>query len=139
MKKGLEEIVPDVRDAFRTLRKSPGFTIVAVFTLGLGIGANTAIFSLLHAAIFQPLGYPKPEQIGRRVRPRFGEATPWVTVVGVAKDVKQGGVDRATGTELYLLLDQSPPFVPRASIRSWRSGASSNWRQSAIPDAASAP
>jgi predicted permease len=48
------------------------------------------------------------DPIGRRVRPRFGDQTPWVTVVGVATDVKQGGIEQATGTELYLLLDQLP-------------------------------
>jgi putative ABC transport system permease protein len=52
------------------------------------------------------------DPIGRRVRPRFGNETPWVTVVGVARDVKQGGVDRATGTELYLLLEQLPQVFP---------------------------
>ena len=52
------------------------------------------------------------DPIGRRVRPRFGDETPWVTVVGVAKDVKQGGVGRATGTELYLLLEQLPRIFP---------------------------
>jgi putative ABC transport system permease protein len=52
------------------------------------------------------------DPVGRRVRPRFGDETPWVTVVGVAKDVKQGGVDRATGTELYLLLEQLPQVFP---------------------------
>jgi predicted permease len=52
------------------------------------------------------------DPIGRRVRPRFGDQTPWVTVIGVAKDVKQGGVDRPTGTELYLLLDQLPRIFP---------------------------
>jgi predicted permease len=52
------------------------------------------------------------DPIGRRVKPRFGNETPWVTVVGVAKDVKQGGVDRATGTELYLLLEQLPQVFP---------------------------
>ena len=59
------------------------------------------------------------DPIGRRVRPRFGDETPWVTVIGVAKDVKQAGVDRPTGTELYLLVDQLPrifPGIPAARL-----------------------
>jgi putative ABC transport system permease protein len=52
------------------------------------------------------------EPIGRRVRPSFGDQTPWVTVVGVAGDVKQAGVDKPTGTELYLLFDQLPRVFP---------------------------
>jgi ABC-type antimicrobial peptide transport system permease subunit len=53
------------------------------------------------------------------VRPRFGDQTPWVTVIGVAKDVKQGGLDQPTGTELYFLLDQLPrvfPTIPGARL-----------------------
>ena len=72
------------------------------------IGAPVAVVNETFARTF----WKDLDPIGRRVRPRFGDETPWVTVVGVAKDVKQGGVDRATGTELYLLLEQLPRAFP---------------------------
>ena len=53
----------DLKFAFRQLLKNPGFTAVAVLTLALGIGANTAIFSLINAAILRALPFPDSDQL----------------------------------------------------------------------------
>ncbi|MGH7633711.1 MAG: ABC transporter permease, partial [Gemmatimonadaceae bacterium] len=59
----MDNLMQDVRYAFRTLRRSPGFVAVALICLAMGIGANTAIFSVLDAALLRALPYPRSEQL----------------------------------------------------------------------------
>lgn len=97
-------------------------------TMGIGIASGRGFESIDHAGaagvvlINQRLAdvfYPNTDPIGRRLRPPGPPDAPWFTIVGVVKDVKQGGIEAATGTELYVHLPQFPArslnFVLRTS------------------------
>ena len=59
----MDSFLTDLRHSFRLLIKSPGFTLVAIIALALGIGANTAIFSVLDRVLLRPLPFPDSERI----------------------------------------------------------------------------
>ncbi len=77
----MRTLARDLRHAARSIRRTPGFTAIVVFTLALGIGANAAIFSVAHVALLHPLPYDRPDQI--------------VLVTTVDSKGKQGGAQPA--------------------------------------------
>jgi hypothetical protein len=65
----MDRLLPSLRYTIRLLLKSPGFTITAMLILGFGIGANTAIFSLINTALLKPLPYSYPERLVKVLLP----------------------------------------------------------------------
>ncbi len=74
----LDMLRQDVSYALRTMRKNPGFTIIAVLTLALGIGANTAIFSVVNTIMIQPLPFKEVDRLARVYMVRNGQP-PWIS------------------------------------------------------------
>ena len=70
----------DIRFSLRLLRQNPSFAVVAILTLALGIGANTAVFSVVNAVLVRPLPYEEPEQL-TVIWTNFGQDLPqnWVS------------------------------------------------------------
>ncbi len=75
----LEDLMADVRYAVRQLRKNPGFAAVAIVALALGIGANTAVFSVLHRVILTPLNFVEPDRLVRIYQTHETYGSIWVS------------------------------------------------------------
>ncbi len=77
----LDDLRQDLRHSARSLLRAPAFTVITILTLALGIGANTAIFSIVNGVLLRPLGYPQPEQLMYLTTqfPAFGFLQFWVS------------------------------------------------------------
>ncbi|HWW87904.1 MAG TPA: ABC transporter permease, partial [Vicinamibacterales bacterium] len=121
----LDQLWRDVRHAMRLMGRSPAFTIVAVLTLALGIGANTAIFSVVYGVVLRPLGYRDPDRLVsiHEVIPRFIRTQPLIPVnVGHFLEWRRStrsfdGMSVLGGQQMNLtgLGEPEPVIVARAS------------------------
>ncbi|HET9401729.1 MAG TPA: permease prefix domain 1-containing protein, partial [Candidatus Acidoferrales bacterium] len=116
----LETLLQDARYAVRTLLKKPGFAAISILTLALGIGANTAIFSVVYAVVLKPLPYPDSQ----RLFTIFQQRTQDSSVQGgfsyldlqdvIAQDTDFSGMTGVSGHELTLT-GRGDPFIVRVA------------------------
>jgi putative ABC transport system permease protein len=111
-------LIQDLRYGMRMLVRSPGFAVVAILTIALGIGANTAIFSVVNGLLLRPLPYQRPHElvmVWQDLRARGGPAKEWATPGNVA-DWKNSGL-----------------FVGLSAIQGWQASLTGQGEAEALP------
>ena len=93
----MEKLLADLKHALRVFARSPGFTAIAVAALALGIGANTAIFTVINTVLLKPLPYPHPERLMHLGRSYQGEVNLSSTSIPKFNAWKQNDVFEADG------------------------------------------
>src|SRR5262249_37616862 len=98
----MDRLHQDLRYALRSLVRQPGFALVAILTLALGIGATAAIFSVVHAVVLRPLPYPHPDRL-----------------VAISQVNRRGTFSRLPDPNFDDLRDQSHTFRSMAKYQAW--------------------
>jgi predicted permease len=108
----LEALVRDLQHGVRMLRKTPGFTIVALVTLAVGIGVNTAVFSVVNALLLKPLPYPEPDRLA--------------TVISTARSPRGQNVDDSVDGRTFFAIHDNAKLIETAVMGGGFSGQGVN-------------
>src|SRR5688572_31701710 len=116
----MDRLLSDLTHAFRRLARAPGFAVIAILTLALGIGANTAIFSLVKTVLLRPLPYSDPERLVMIWGARDKGETTWLSAPEMLAYMAQtqafAGVAAYYGTAANLTGGQEPERVIAAAV-----------------------
>ena len=118
----IDRLLQDVRYTLRSCVRSPGFSLLAILTMAIGIGANTAIFSVVNAALLRPLPFAQPDalvlvsQVNRQTKASFGNATPANFLDWRARNRSFAGMAALRGESYVLSTGDRPERVGGAMV-----------------------